>query len=145
LTTVVSGYSALVDVEHWTLLASVQLEGGSAVRQAREAVRLWSAPLVERRVLPDVVTATGEVVKNAMQHAWPPFVLTVCHQPTSGRVRVGVADGNPAPPQFDAGDPWATHGHGLSVVDAVAVAWGSTPTATGKEVWFEVEAERPQA
>jgi hypothetical protein len=131
-----------VSAAHWVILAAVPVGGTTPTRDAREVVRKEVAPYLEHRVLNDVLSATGELVKNALQHATGPYVLTVRRHDEAKRLRIGVIDGNPVPPRQLDTDPWERHGQGLKLVDSVAASWGSTPTATGKEVWFELVATR---
>ena len=46
---------------------------------------------------------------------------------------------------LDELDPLAIEGRGLGLVDAVASRWGTTPTAAGVYVWFELDFAEPTA
>ncbi|GAB2769318.1 ATP-binding protein [Streptomyces daliensis] len=53
-------------------------------------------------------------------------------------VRVTVSDTSQKLPVLQAPD-WTTEcGRGLLLLELMADAWGSVPTATGKDVWFEM-------
>ena len=131
-----------VAAPHWVILAAVPIGGPTPTRDAREAVRKEIAPFVDHRILNDALSATGELVKNALHHATAPYVLTVRRHAETLLLRIGVIDSEPAPPQQKDTDPWQRRGHGLKLVDSIASNWGSTPTATGKEVWFEIGSSR---
>jgi hypothetical protein len=75
-----------------------------------------------------------ELLANAVRHAGTPMELQVSlHQ---RYLRLSVHDGSSAPARLTGPDhEGATDGRGLLVVEALAAAWGSTPTANGKVVW----------
>jgi anti-sigma regulatory factor (Ser/Thr protein kinase) len=145
LEAVLGGYlsSVHVSAEPWITLATVELSTNTATRQARETVRNALSPLIAQWMLNDVLTATGEVVKNALQHAADgPFVLTVRRRPDTNVVRIGVSDGDPRFPELSAADPWAGRGQGLNIVASIATTLSVSPTPEGKEVWFEITPDR---
>lgn len=55
-------------------------------------------------------------------------------------VRVTVSDTSAALPVVREPDWGAEEGRGLALVGSVAEDWGAVPTATGKDVWFEIRA-----
>lgn len=89
------------------------------------------------------VLLTSEVVTNAVLHGGPhtagaEVVVEVDVSPV--RVRVVVSDEGLGRPTL--GRPVANDlsGRGLRLVDSMSSSWGMTPNATGKSVWFEVDA-----
>ncbi|WP_432063391.1 ATP-binding protein [Streptomyces sp. S1] len=88
----------------------------------------------------DVLLLVSEVVTNACLHAGGPeeFVL---RREREG-LRVEVADASPEPPRVRAPrSPSLPGGHGLTVLDRLAGAWGYEARgagAAGKVVWLEV-------
>lgn len=82
----------------------------------------------------------SELVTNAVVHARTPFTVTL--RLTDGRLHVAVRDGDPRPmlrPSPGAsGGPDDEHGRGLLLLDAMADAWGCSPTADGKVVWATI-------
>ncbi|MBO0912933.1 ATP-binding protein [Streptomyces laculatispora] len=84
----------------------------------------------------------SELVTNALVHTDDGAVVAVSVAPR--RLRVEVRDFVPGMPVSDvpnADD--GTHGRGLILVESLADAWGVSPQALGKVVWFELDGERP--
>ncbi|WP_262508306.1 ATP-binding protein [Streptomyces spongiicola] len=100
-----------------------------------------------------VVLLVSELVTNSVRHTRGPLRLNL--RVRDGRLCCEVEDTNSDGPAGDpAGDPagraaghggdsWAEGGRGIGILDALADAWGSFRTATGKTTWFEVEANAP--
>lgn len=86
----------------------------------------------------DALLLVSEVVTNAFTHGGVPYELGLDR--TDGRLWVQVSDTSPARPR-----PRGPHhavapsGHGLYLLERLAVSWGCVPRARGKAVWFEVE------
>ncbi|MEV8093125.1 ATP-binding protein [Kitasatospora sp. NPDC085879] len=121
-------------------------ETRGAVQHCREftneALRDWgwlpAADGERLAVAEDVLLMVSELVTNACLHAGGPREL-VLHR-TGGGLRVEVSDGSAEPPVLQTDRPRSLPGgHGLRVVDRLAVAWGSVPRPLGKTVWLEVE------
>ena len=86
----------------------------------------------------DVATLlVSELVTNAVLHAGTPISMVVEADPPWLRVAVkDDARGQVARRRFA---PDASTGRGLSLVDALAAAWGAdTIAGDGKVVWFEL-------
>jgi GAF domain-containing protein/anti-sigma regulatory factor (Ser/Thr protein kinase) len=82
------------------------------------------------------VLLTSELVTNAVLHAATPMCVTL-HILTD-RIRIDVADGNPAFPSIkDYGQDAAT-GRGLTLFNTLASNWGVQAVDGGKIVWFEI-------
>ncbi len=84
-----------------------------------------------------VMLCTSELVTNAVLHGQPPIELRVNAKGATVRVEVYDSDSREVrrrrPVTADT-----LSGRGLDIVDAVASAWGSDSTATGKVSWFEM-------
>jgi GAF domain-containing protein/anti-sigma regulatory factor (Ser/Thr protein kinase) len=86
---------------------------------------------------------TSELVTNAVLHAATPMCITLHTLPD--RIRVDVADGNPAFPSVkDYGKDAAT-GRGLTLFSTLASNWGVQAVDGGKIVWFELPVDFPVA
>jgi hypothetical protein len=82
----------------------------------------------------------SELVTNAVTHARTPMNMTL--RLIDSRLSVDVRDADPRPmfrPTPGAGGaPNDEHGRGLLVLDAMADAWGTSPTGDGKVVWANI-------
>lgn len=105
------------------------------------ARRFVAAALRRHHTLPEVIDTacllTSELVTNALVHAQSRVKLTV--SVLGRRVRVEVGDGSDAQPRPRPMADDSTTGRGLHIVEAMATRWGSSMTADGKRVWFELE------
>jgi hypothetical protein len=81
--------------------------------------------------LGDAELVVSELVTNAVRHAAPPLRLTVSLR--GAYLHVAVRDASARLPRQRHSDD--TGGRGLSLVDIVTTAWGSTPAGEGKTVW----------
>lgn len=122
----------------WVVLAGVELNPATAIRQAVDTLKANVSTIVDHRGLFDAIDATKEIIKNALQHARGPYILTITTRPELGLVRVGVWDADPVLPVLQPADPWSTRARGLNLVSKIAVNWGATPINGGKTVWFEI-------
>lgn len=122
---------------------SIQRDDLQQVRRLRHYLRgslqEWELdPLIDELEL-----LISEVVTNALVHAGS--AVDVRLRRYADRVRVDVRDSDPHPPIIvavvDAERPVeseAESGRGMLIVDAVASAWGSSPSGRGKTTWFEL-------
>lgn len=93
------------------------------------------------------VLLTSEIVTNAVVHsdsrcAGGTVVLVVTE--ISGGLRIEVADnGSDLSTPMVKGDVYASDGHGLYLVQALADQWGYVRDETGTTVWFWLSAAAP--
>ncbi|MGP3927816.1 ATP-binding protein [Streptomyces sp. 8N616] len=106
-----------------------------ARRLVLQVVRDWGLPLPDE-TLDETALLSSEVIANAVRHAAGPCDVTV--RWTGLRLRVEVTDTAPRLPSPRTHALYAESGRGLMLVASLAAAWGTTPTATGKVVWFEM-------
>ncbi len=109
------------------------------VVESTPLARHWLA--AHLRDLPSEVTGcaallTSELVTNAVLHAATPMCVTLHVLPD--RIRVDVADGNPAFPSIKEYGREAATGRGLTLFDTLASNWGVQAVDGGKIVWFEL-------
>lgn len=98
------------------------------------------------RDLPAEVTGcaallTSELVTNAVLHAATPMSITL--HTLSDRIRIDVADGNPAFPSIKEYGADAATGRGLTLFNTLASNWGVQAVDGGKIVWFELAVDFP--
>ncbi|GGW37621.1 hypothetical protein GCM10010503_12050 [Streptomyces lucensis JCM 4490] len=115
---------------------------GRELTSVRRARRLVTAQLDDWAVA-DLADAAellvSELVTNALRHTRGPLRLNLRLSGT--RLLCEVEDTEPVDPVRGTGDPDAEGGRGVELVGLLADAWGSTRTATGKTIWFELRAE----
>ncbi len=114
------------------------------VVESTPAARHWIA--AHLRGLPSEVTGyaallTSELVTNAVLHAATPMCVTLHVLPD--RIRVDVADGNPALPSLKEYGRDAATGRGLTIFNTLASSWGVQAVDGGKIVWFELPVDFP--
>lgn len=84
----------------------------------------------------DAALVVTELATNTVLHAGSPFTVDVAA--LDGAVRISVREHARLAGASPDGALLAIPGHGLSVVSAVAAAWGIDATADGKTVWAEL-------
>ncbi len=102
-------------------------------RAASEHLRTQRVPELQ---LQDALLLLSELVTNAVHHGAEPLELRV--DASDRRIRVEVDDASAAEPVLRPVDAQRPGGMGMRIVDDVADAWGSSASASGKTVWFEV-------
>lgn len=115
-----------------------------AVPEARRlvlaVVRGWDLQLTSE-TLEELALLCSEIIANAVHHTTGPSTLTVLW--TGSRLRVEVTDTAPGLPAPRGCTLNAESGRGLMLIAAIATDWGTTPTPTGKAVWFELTPPPP--
>ncbi|GAB2610001.1 ATP-binding protein [Paractinoplanes abujensis] len=85
----------------------------------------------------------SELVSNAVEHARTEMTVVVSLR--GAGIHLSVADGVTEPPRrikpsrVRRDRPLDERGRGLQVVSALAIAWGTLPTRTGKVVWATMQ------
>lgn len=109
----------------------------------REFVRVVATRWGLDMLADELELLVSEVVTNALIHARSG--VDVRMRKYDDRLRVDVRDNDPRPPipavilnVEESGNDEAESGRGLFIVDAIASAWGSSPTGRGKTTWFEI-------
>ena len=114
------------------------------VVESTPVARHWVAALM-RDLPPDVsgvaTLLTSELVTNAVLHAGTPMCVTL--HILSDRIRIDVADGNPAFPSIKEYGQDAATGRGLTLFNTLASNWGIQAVDGGKIVWFELPVDYP--
>jgi anti-sigma regulatory factor (Ser/Thr protein kinase) len=81
----------------------------------------------------------AELAANVVRHARTDFEVKVVR--SGANVRVIVEDGSAVEAVVRQMERDAPSGRGLRIVEALADRWGSSPTASGKQVWFELASD----
>lgn len=119
--------------------STIRLDGTLA---SARAARVFAASAMTEwgvsDVADDVLLVVTELVNNAVTHAHTPCELRLSISPFS--VRVEVVDEGPGTPDPLPPSETRNHGRGLHLIDALTVAWGFEPMASGgKMVWAELK------
>lgn len=125
-----------VQIASW-MLAPHPLSASRARRGIRRRLAAWG--LEEFSDVAQLLSS--ELVTNAIRYAPGPIQLTLWA--AEGVVRCEVADSNHSLPWIHDADEGDEEGRGLRLVETMACCWGSSHTATGKVVWFELPAHAP--
>jgi len=82
-----------------------------------------------------------ELLTNAIEHADAPIRITLGLSPTV--IRVQVHDATPELPQRHPYHPQRVRGHGLEIVEGLALDQGWNREPEGKTVWADVPTHWP--
>jgi anti-anti-sigma regulatory factor len=114
--------------------AAAAWTGREIVAQACET---WRLP----GVIDDAQLIITELISNAVRHAKGDLHLLVVLR--DRHLHLSVADASTEQPRRILPDPDSGEGgRGLLLIDAVALAWGSSPTPDGKVVWATLPVHR---
>ena len=107
--------------------------------RARRAVRDCLDGETPVETMCNAVLLTSELVTNVVTHTLTSGELVAYYDRLRKRLRIEVRDNSPVMPHMQDGFTVVrVGGFGLRLVDQVASNWGTTATATGKTVWFEL-------
>jgi len=121
---------AASDVAHW-LLSPRPAAVGRSRRLVRQTLAGWSLP----ELFDTAELLVTELVTNAIRYATDPIELRLLHTST---LLCEVRDNDHYLPILLEAADLDEHGRGLFLVSRLARRWGSSRTAHGKVVWFEL-------
>lgn len=107
---------------------------GAGRRFLRSTLGVWGRD--DDQLCDTVCLLASELLSNAVNHSCGPVRLRV--RQAGRELSVEVCDGSPVLPQARFASHDAESGRGLLLVDSLAEAWGTLPTAEGKAVWFSL-------
>jgi hypothetical protein len=105
---------------------------GQARRFVSGALEQWGLEDIDY----DVSVVVSELVTNAVLHAGTAVTVRLVR---NGGLRIEVSDGSRVMPITRNRSTSATTGRGLHLIQALATAWGCTPTDSGKVIWAEFD------
>ncbi|MFB7336077.1 ATP-binding protein [Streptomyces adustus] len=108
----------------------------TSVRRARRLVTEQLGEWGAEGVVDTAELLVSEVVTNALRYTRGPLRLNL--RLHDSRLRCEVEDTETAGPVRLCAGVDAEGGRGTELLDALAEAWGSLPTAIGKILWFEL-------
>ncbi|MFJ3202877.1 ATP-binding protein [Streptomyces sp. NPDC086989] len=104
---------------------------GAGIACVRQALADWDLAAAD-----DATLVAAELLTNALKHAGGPRRLSLDH--SGGVLRIAVTDRSPSPPRLGAHRADAIGGHGVFIVDQLALRWGTRPEGAGKTVWADL-------
>jgi anti-sigma regulatory factor (Ser/Thr protein kinase) len=121
--------------------ANLDLPGdATAPRQARRFVRAtlesWS---IDGDTVSTAELCVSELVTNAVIHAGTPPALAIRSDGDLLTVVVQDHGAHGTAQRVEDYDPMTVSGRGLTLVDALTVAWSAERSSDGTSVWFELE------
>ncbi|KLO29812.1 sulfate transporter [Mycolicibacter heraklionensis] len=132
---VASAVASLVHGPHPRRRARVALPRClSSLRGSRDFVAEWLTNWSQTELIPTAKVVVDVLVENVLRHTDSHLVVRLeCADST---VTIAVQDDSGVPAvRHEAAAGGADRASGLAVVDALARAWGSSPTPKGKTVW----------
>jgi anti-sigma regulatory factor (Ser/Thr protein kinase) len=112
---------------------------GRARRLALSALSEWGC---SPSLLQDAAVVVSELATNAVLHAASSFSLSVTLE--DSLLRIAVHDARPLSVTMHDGGLSPQPTHGLGLVEALSLRWGTEGTAQGKAVWAELRASSVQ-
>lgn len=112
---------------------------GAGRRFLRSTLGVWGRS--DDQLCDTACLLASELLSNAVNHSCGPVRLRV--RQAGRELSVEVCDGSPVLPQARFASHDAESGRGLLLVDSLAEAWGTLPTAEGKAVWFSLSLPPP--
>jgi anti-sigma regulatory factor (Ser/Thr protein kinase) len=105
-------------------------EPARARRWLAEACEVWGC----QELAPDALVLVNELTTNVVLHAGTGCLVEADFNDMA--LLVTVSDERPGDLTVEGATSTGERGRGLHLVDAIADAWGVTPTPSGKSVWF---------
>ncbi|QKV98076.1 ATP-binding protein [Streptomyces sp. NA02950] len=116
----------------------------ASVPQARRLAVAQLAAWALTEHIDNAELLVSELVTNAVRHACGPIRLTFSLCATDRAFRCEVADEDCGEPRLCRAGAHDEGGRGIHLLELLSRRWGSTATAVGKVVWFELHTRRKE-
>jgi MEDS: MEthanogen/methylotroph, DcmR Sensory domain/Histidine kinase-like ATPase domain len=120
--------------------ADFPADAGAPGRARRRVVEALRERQLAEDVIDDAALVVSELASNAVRHAGSSFSVAVALDTSS--LSLAVSDARPLERTNAARGLPASPLHGLGVIDAISLDWGTEGTSTGKVVWVELACSR---
>ncbi len=111
----------------------------SSLRESRRLVREWLTAWSQSKLIPVALVVVNVFVENVLEHTGSVPLMRA--EADGSTATIAVSDGNNSPAVRRRPPTSGIDVSGLAIVDALARAWGSTPTSSGKTVWAVIGPE----
>jgi len=111
----------------------------SSLRASRGLVREWLTSWSQAKLIPIALVVVNVFVENVLEHTGS--VPMMWAETDGATATIAVSDDSNTPAVRLRSPANGIDVSGLAIVDALARAWGSTPTSSGKTVWAVVGPE----
>ncbi|MET7935798.1 ATP-binding protein [Streptomyces sp. NPDC005322] len=114
----------------------------ASVPRARRLALIQVAAWTLHELADEAELLVSELVTNALRHAVGPIRLTLSLCSADRAFRCEVSDEDPGLPRVRRVCDDDEGGRGLHLMEGLSRCWGSTRSAAGKVVWFELHTRR---
>lgn len=111
----------------------------TSLRESRRLMREWLTGWSQSKLIPVALVVVNVFVENVLEHTGSIPMMRV--ETAGSTATIAVSDGSTAPAVRLQSPTNGIDVSGLAIVDALARAWGSTPTSSGKTVWAVIGPE----
>jgi hypothetical protein len=112
----------------------------SSLRESRRLVREWLISWSQSPLVPVALVVVNVFIENVLEHTGSVPMMRV--ETDGATATIAVSDGSHAPAVRLQPPANGVDVSGLAIVDALARAWGSAPTSSGKTVWAVIGPEK---
>ncbi len=111
----------------------------SSLRESRRLVREWLTAWSQTALIPVALVVVNVFVENVLEHTGSVPMMRV--ETDGATATIAVSDGSNTPAVRLQSPTNGIDVSGLAIVEALARAWGTAPTSSGKTVWAVIGPE----